>query len=68
MQSVSLEQTRAAAAFFRQLREQFSDGYALLTQLGGSQGNHSGSKYGSVILAFGKQGRKLSEVPVGYLL
>jgi len=63
------EQNLAAVAFFRQLREQFSDGYALLARLGGPQEEHSRSKYGSEILGFGKyKGQKLSEVPTPYLL
>ena len=66
---IHMSKIAAAAVFFRQLREQFSDGYALLAQLGGPQEEHSRSKYGSEILGFGKyKGQQLSEVPTPYLL
>jgi hypothetical protein len=63
------ERDLAASHFFRQLREQFSDGgYELLAELEGSHDSES-SRYGSVTWPIGKyKGRPLSQIPSDYLL
>jgi hypothetical protein len=57
----------AGACLIKQLRKRFPDGYALLSELEGSHESEA-SKYGSVIMVFGKyKGRRLAQIPSDYL-
>jgi hypothetical protein len=64
------ERDLAAATFFRQLRRQYSDGYALLADLESFAKHTAESKYGSVILPIGQKykGQPLANIPADYLL
>jgi putative quorum-sensing-regulated virulence factor len=57
----------AGACLIKQLRRRFPDGYALLSELEGSRDSED-SKYGSVIMLFGKfKGLQLAQIPSDYL-
>ena len=65
------EQTAAAGSFFGSLRNQYPDGYALLTDLAEIHPPEAdpSSRYGAVTMPFGKyRGRPLSEIEPNYLL